>query len=337
MHRGAIVGLGNVALKGHLPAWQRSSEFQIVAGLDSEVGQRELFSRALPEAVCANSFAELSEDLDFVDICTPPHTHFEIISDALERGWHVLCEKPLVLETSQLDRICQLAIEKERVVFTVHNWKFAPICRKIAHLVGSAAFGRIHHCDWQVLRNGPSITTDAGNWRLDPKKAGGGILVDHGWHAFYLVREWLGIEPCALRASLDNRKYSELKVEDTAIVNMKFSERGGFAPTARIFLTWASPVRRNLGTIEGSLARLTMEDDLLTLMHHDGRHESFRFESRLSNGSHHPDWFESVAEEFAGELNDVSRRGTNLRVARLCLRLIEQAKASSRVKQFLPV
>jgi predicted dehydrogenase len=336
MHRGAIVGLGNVALKGHLPGWQRSSGFQIVAGLDSEVGQRELFSRALPEAICANSFAALPQDLDFVDICTPPHTHFEMISDALERGWHVLCEKPLVLDTRQLDRFVSLPRERTRGLYRPQ----LEICPDLPQDCSS----RRKRCVWPdsslrlaSLAQRPLDHDGCRNWRLDPKRrvaASWSIMA--GMHSTWCGSGWESSHvPCGLH--LDNRKYSELKVEDTAIVNIKFSETGGFAPTARIFLTWASPVRRNLGTIEGSLARLTMEDDLLTLMHHDGRQESFRFESRLSNGSHHPDWFESVAGEFAGELNDVSRRGTNLRVARLCLRLIEQAQASSRVKQFLPV
>jgi hypothetical protein len=57
----------------------------------------------------------------------------------------------------------------------------------------------------------------------------------------------------------------------------------------------------------------------------------------LSSGSHHPDWFEFVTDEFAGELSDVSRRGTNLKVAQLCLRLVEQSKASNSTKEFLPV
>ena len=47
-------------------------------------------------------------------------------------------------------------------------------------------------------------------------------------------------------------------------------------------------------------------------------------------GSHHPDWFGCVAEEFAGELKGSPPPGSNLRVAQLCLRLVEQCKASSR-------
>jgi predicted dehydrogenase len=338
MYKGAIVGLGNVALNGHLPGWKNMPEvFRIVAGVDTEPERRGLFAEALPEAACKDSIADLPPDLDFVDICTPPHTHFEMVRGALERGWNVLCEKPLVLATWQLDRIRTLARQASRVVFTVHNWKFAPLCRRISELLRGGVLGRVCHCDWQVLRNGPSITTDPDNWRLDALRAGGGILVDHGWHAFYLVLEWMGMRPCALQATLENRRYTDLKVEDTAVVRMRFAKDSDRSPTASIFLTWASPRRCILGTIQGSLARLTIEDDLLSLVQNDGHVERFQFDAGLSSGSHHPDWFEFVADEFAGELDDASRRGANLKVAQLCVRLVEQSKASHRAKECLPV
>jgi predicted dehydrogenase len=337
MYKGAIIGLGNVALNGHVPGWKGNSEFRIVAGVDPHSERRNLFSREMPEAFCSDTLAQLPEDLDFVDICSPPHTHFHMIMEALERGWNVLCEKPLVLATWQLNQILALAKKRERLVFTVHNWKFAPICRKITELISSGALGQIHHCDWQVLRTGPSITTEAGNWRLDPDKAGGGILVDHGWHAFYLVIDWMGADPSSVQASLENRRHLDLAVEDTAVVTIRFNSINKHGGTANILLTWASPQRRNWGTIQGTLARLTIEDDWLKLVRNDGSEERFHFETELSSGSHHADWFRCVVEEFAGELKGSSRPGSNLRVAQLCLRLVEQCKASSRMQEYLPL
>jgi len=337
MYKGAIIGLGNVALNGHVPGWKGTLEFQIVAGVDSDSERRTLFSRALPEAFCTDTLAHLPEDLDFIDICTPPHTHFRMVMEALERGWNVLCEKPLVLESWQLDQIVGLAKEKERLVFTVHNWKFAPICRKITELISSGGLGQVRRCDWQVFRTGPSVTTDVRNWRLDPDKAGGGILVDHGWHAFYLVLDWMGANPSSVQASLENRRHLDLAVEDTAVVTIRFDSINRHGGTANIFLTWASPQRRNSGTIEGTLARLTIEDHWLKLARNDGGEERFHFETELSSGSHHSDWFTCVAEEFAGELKGLSRPGSNLRVAQLCVRLVEQSKASSRLQASLPV
>jgi predicted dehydrogenase len=337
MYKGAIIGLGNVALSGHLPGWQNSSEFRIVAGVDPAPHRGDLLVKTLPEAARSASIADLPQDLDFVDICTPPYTHFQIAVSALERGWNVLCEKPLVLSGEQFDQIRELAMEKERVLFTVHNWKFAPICRKIVEILRGGALGDIHHCAWHVLRNGPATTTDPENWRLDPRKAGGGILIDHGWHAFYLVQEWFGLRPIAVQASLEKRQYAELEVEDTAVVTVQFESANGHSSMADIFLTWASPLRRNWGVIEGSLGQLSIEDDSLRLQRKGGSEEKFQFSSGLSKSSHHPDWFEYVVREFGGELKDVSCRGANLRVSQLCLRLVERSKAAGQARGFLPV
>ncbi|HEY5814225.1 MAG TPA: Gfo/Idh/MocA family oxidoreductase, partial [Terrimicrobiaceae bacterium] len=315
----------------------KTSQFRIVAGVDTKASQRDLFASTMPEAATLESISDLPQDLDFVDICTPPHTHFELITYALQHDWNVLCEKPLVVSSGQFEMIRELSIEKQRVVFTVHNWKFAPLCRQVAELLRSNMLGRLHHCSWNVFRNGPSITAEPGNWRLDPDKSGGGILVDHGWHAFYLVMDWFGLQPGAVQASLENRQFLELDVEDTAVINLQFQSVSGHGPSADIFLTWASSSRSNTGVLDGSLASLFIEDHRLRLVHKDGSEEEFQFDARLSTGSHHPDWFEFVAEEFAEELANVSSRGANLRLAHQCLRLIEQSKAASRTKEFLPV
>ena len=220
---------------------------------------------------------------------------------------------------------------------TVHNWKFAPICRKIGDILRSGALGDIHYCAWNVLRGGPSKTTEPENWRLNPRMAGGGILVDHGWHAFYLVLEWLGLQPVGLQASLENRRYTDWEVEDTATVRIQFESTNGHSPIADIFLTWTSNLRRNWGVIEGSLARLRIDDDVLRLDYNDESEKTFKFDSKLSMNSHHADWFEAVVREFGGELRNLAHRGANLRMAQQCLDLIERSKAASRKQNFFPV
>ena len=156
-----------------------------------------------------------------------------------------------MLASSELDQIRELANERERLVFTVHNWKFAPICRKITELISSGELGEIHHCDWQVLRTGPSITTDGRNWRLIPTKRGG-ILVDHGWHAFYLVIDWMGADPSSVQASLENRRHLELAVEDTAVVTIRFDRVNSTAGSANIFSDLGVAAATQLGNDPGN-------------------------------------------------------------------------------------
>src|SRR5438093_11916575 len=105
MLRGAIIGLGNVAVAVHVPALARGDDVEIVAVTDTDPARRQVAGAALPAARWYDSADELltRERLDFVDICTPPASHGPLTCRALERGFHVLCEKPLVVSRDELD------------------------------------------------------------------------------------------------------------------------------------------------------------------------------------------------------------------------------------------
>src|SRR5262245_43760997 len=98
MLRGAIIGLGNVALHGHLPGWLSRADIVIVAVTCTEPARRATWTERVPAARWYDSPEQLmgGNSLDFVDICTPPSSHATLIRQALARRLHVLCEKPLV-------------------------------------------------------------------------------------------------------------------------------------------------------------------------------------------------------------------------------------------------
>ena len=294
MVRGAIVGLGNVALDGHLTGWAASAGVEIVAVTYRERARRDEAAARLPAARWFDDADALlaAPGLDFVDICTPPSSHAPLIERALTRGLHVLCEKPLVRSPGELTRVSRLAAEKRRVLHTVHNWHHAPIVRRTAELVRDGAVGRVTHVSWHTLRARPAATRDgqSTNWRLDPSVSGGGILTDHGWHVFYVVQRWIGARPVAIRARLEKRKHAALAVEDTATVELTFPEA-----SAEILLTWAADERRNWAQVRGSEGTLELQDDTLVLTR-GTRTERWPCPPALSKGSTHPDWFAAVAQ-----------------------------------------
>lgn len=335
MLKGAMIGFGNIAVNGHLPAWNSSKDFQITAVCDPVSERKKDCEQYLPQAKFYQNVSELleKETLDFVDICTPPFKHCEMIQLALRKNLHIICEKPLVLNESEMSLLESKMKESKSLVFTVHNWNYAPLCRKVTELVRKKSVGNIRHCAWFVLRNGPAQTKEEGNWRVDPAKAGGGILIDHGWHAFYLALNWLEKEPKNVSATLENRQYEDLPVEDTAKIKIEF-ENNTSPLTAEIFLTWASRLRRNWGVLEGEEGTIQIEDNSVRLLKKDASSQNAAefctFDRPLSEGSHHPDWFQFVTEEFLNELNQPAARGKNLKVAKFCLKLIERSKESHR-------
>src|SRR5262249_58763598 len=131
MRRGAPIGLGNVALHGHLPGWRRRRDVEIVGGTDARPEQRAVLVAHAPGTRWYPTVVELLSEaaLDFVDICTPPSSHAALISSALERGLHVLCEKPLVGARDDLASLTRLAERTRRGLYTGHNWHPAPTPR----------------------------------------------------------------------------------------------------------------------------------------------------------------------------------------------------------------
>jgi predicted dehydrogenase len=330
MLRGGIIGLGNVAVHGHVPGWRERDDVEIVAVFDSRPERRAAAAEALPAARWHDSADALLDEagLDFVDICTPPSSHAALIQGALRRGLHVLCEKPLVHSTAELEALTSLAEKSGRVLHTVHNWHHAPMVRRTSELIREGAVGTVRRVTWHTRRTRPAAAADGSpdNWRLDPAVAGGGVLTDHGWHVFYVVASWIGAEPLAVSAQLERRRHVALAVEDTASVQLTFP-----GAIADVVLTWAADVRENWAEVEGSRGRLELRDDTLVWHGADGGEVTrFSCPPRLSDGSHHPDWFHAVADEFVAEIRRERPRRDNLAEAALCVALESAARESSR-------
>jgi predicted dehydrogenase len=323
VRRGAIIGFGNVAVHGHLPAWRSEADFRIVAVTDPDPDRRALAVQLIPEVRAYATVDELfrHEQLEFVDIASPPACHTAAILAAAAAGAHVLCEKPL--NTSLQDyRAVRAAVQGAGVVLhTVHNWKYSEAFRTVRELLAHGRIGGAHSIFFDTARNGYAAST--GDWRVSPALAGGGILVDHGWHAFYLLLALANERPCRIRARLERRRYVDAGVEDTAACAIVFPSLH-----AEIRLTWAAAERSTRWRFVGADGQLCVDDDEL-ILEAKGTHESRRLATALSTGSHHPEWFAGVVESFRHELNDPAARGTNRAEAEWCLLMLTRAYASN--------
>ena len=325
MLRGAFIGFGNVAAKGHMPGWRARDDARIVAATDASATRREAFLAACPQGRWHETIDDLlsGEELDFVDICAPPGSHAALIERALGAGLHVLSEKPLVTRVEDAKRVAAAAARARRVVHTVHNWLQAPISRKISALIDEGAIGALRSVRWRTLRTQPAIAVSADgvtNWRVDPGQAGGGVLFDHGWHALYCVTRWAGA-PSGVTARLETRRFHKQPLEDTASVDLDTT-----AGVSRIFLTWAADERSNAIEIDGDQGEIRVVGDAVILKTNFCERR-WSCPPALSEGSHHPDWFGGVAADFLSAATGEAKG--NLDEAILCARLIDAAQRSS--------
>jgi predicted dehydrogenase len=322
--KGAFIGFGNVAAKGHMPGWRARNDVRIVAATDAAPSRRQAFLAACPGGRWHATFDDLlsGERLDFLDICAPPGAHAALIERALHAGLHVLSEKPLVTRIEDAKRLAGAAARAGRTLHTVHNWLHAPVCRRISALVDEGAIGVVRSVRWRTLRTEPAIAVSAEgvtNWRVDAEQAGGGILTDHGWHALYCVTCWAGV-PDGVAARLETRRFHDQPLEDTA--DLALDTASG---VSRIFLTWAADERSNAIEIEGEEGEIRVIGEAVVLKTKAGER---RWTSpSLSEGSHHPDWFGGVAADFVAAATGAAK--SNLDEAVLCARLIDAAQRSS--------
>lgn len=325
--RGAIIGLGNVAVHGHLPGWLSRRDVELVAAADSRPERRREWDAWRPGAAWHHSASALlaQTELDFVDICTPPSSHASLIRDALERGLHVLCEKPLVGSLDDLQAVTELSRDAGRVLHSVHNWHHAPIVQRTSELIADGAIGRVTRAVWQTLRTSPAaVAAGDDNWRLNPRIAGGGILNDHGWHVCYILLSWIAGAPISLSAVLETRRHTAWPVEDTASLRLHFADA-----TADVLLTWAADERRNWAELTGTIGSIELRDHEVILTRPTGE-QRWSFASGLSGGSQHPEWFHPVAEQFLAAVEGRGAENRNLDEASFCVAVEALARESNR-------
>lgn len=332
MLRGAISGFGEVAAQAHLAGWLTRQDVTIVA-IHDPIAARRHAAINLVRNVRVYDDLELmlaGEALDFLDIASPPAFHAAGARMALEMGVNVLVEKPLCLAVDEFAQLSALAAHASLVLMCVHNWKHSPVYRRAQELITAGGLGVPQYVSLVRMRAAPagaggSPGLGGERWRLD-SKTGGGILIDHGWHVFYLA-QWLmnGAVPRAISAHLGFDRGSQ--VDDLADLRIEFL--GG--RLAHSHLTWRAPARRTLATVYGDEALIAIEGNHLTLTDRTGRMSDYSM-SDLPEDSYHSSWFAGIAADFARAMNEGASGPTqleNLAEANAAVALIKAARESA--------
>ncbi len=185
--RAAVIGAGFVG-KAHIEALRRLA-IPIQGVLGSSFARTQESCHSLGIARAYRSMEELASDrsVDVVHVCTPNHLHFPETEAALRAGKHVMCEKPLAMNTQETAALVQLAQKQKRVGAVTYNLRYYPLCQEAHALLQQGAIGepRIAHGtylqDWLFY-------PDDWNWRLDPELGGAmRAVADIGTHWMDLV------------------------------------------------------------------------------------------------------------------------------------------------------
>lgn len=252
-----MVGGGQGAFIGavHRMAARLDDHYDLVAGALSSTPEKSRASGltlGLDAERCYGSFEEMAEreaarpdGIKAVSIVTPNHVHFAAAKAFLERGIHVICDKPL---TSNLDDALKLkdVADKAKALFILtHNYTGYPMVRHARELVQTGELGDIrlvqmeYPQDWLAE---PVEQTGAKQavWRTDPAQSGvGGSTGDIGTHAYNLGSFISGLELDELAADVHTFVEGR-RLDDNAHVMLRFKAKGAEMPAKG--LLWCSQV-----------------------------------------------------------------------------------------------
>lgn len=224
MIRVAIVGTGNISpqhIKGYLEFPERC---EIVALVDiyPEKAEDKKAKFGLKNADVYDDYRKIldRDDIDLVDVCTPPYVHAEITIDALNAGKHVLVEKPMAASLEECDLMIEAAIKNDKYLSVIAQNRFTDPFMKLKQVVDSGLAGDIVHAQVDSFWWRGHSYYDLW-WRGTWEKEGGGCTLNHAIHHIDMLI-WLMGMPEEVSALMSNVAHDNAEVEDISVAVLKY-------------------------------------------------------------------------------------------------------------------
>jgi predicted dehydrogenase len=249
-----IVGLGKMGLS-HLAIARMHPDMEVAAVCDSNSYVTDVLTKYTGQLTYTR-FDEMlrTARLDAVMVATPSRLHAQQVEAAVERGLHVFCEKPFVLNTAEGVRITDSAERKQLVTQVGYHYRFVAAFQEAARIAASGVLGRIHHV--RVEAYGPVVLRSKGStWRA-ARQEGGGALYDYACHAIDLVN-FVAEAPDNVTGVVLNRVFSR-DVEDEVYCSLHFAN----GATGQLAVNWSDESFRKMSTtisVWGSNGRLVAD------------------------------------------------------------------------------
>ncbi|HEX5422236.1 MAG TPA: Gfo/Idh/MocA family oxidoreductase, partial [Candidatus Acidoferrales bacterium] len=180
--KAAVIGAGFVG-RAHIEALRRLG-IEVAGLLGSSPQRAREQAQALGISRAYASLDELVADSSVaaVHVCTPNHLHYAESEAALKAGKHVICEKPLAMNSRETAQLVDLAQKQKRAAAVTHNLRYYPMCQEARALVQRGTIGEPRMVHGSYLQDWLLYPSDW-NWRLDPALSGSmRTVADIGTH-----------------------------------------------------------------------------------------------------------------------------------------------------------
>ena len=219
--RVAVVGVGGIGRREHIPAYLHNKDVDLVALVDADETKVKQTAKKFGVKKYFSSIDELfqNQDLEAISICTPPNTHAEIALKALTNDVHVLCEKPMATTTDDAKKMFEASREKEKILMVGFNLRFQPNYKRATSLILRGRLGHVYFVECNLLSPNPLLGWSKSPWFFRPE-SGGGVLIDKGPHVFDLINYIFSDFPCAVSAL--SSTYFDSPVEDSCVCVLEY-------------------------------------------------------------------------------------------------------------------
>lgn len=264
----------------------------------------------------AEAEAARADGIDFVSIVTPNVSHYEIARCFLERGIHVLCDKPVSMNVAQAQELRDLAQARDLLFGVTYGYTGYPVIRQAREMIHQGAIGEILHVrvchpeDWVIESVGAEPAAEL-PWRFRPEMVGEALCTgDLGTHAEQLLVQFTGLRIRRVLAMLDRYpNWLPLETNTTVLLDLGDGVSGELWASQIAIGKVCSPEIYVMGT-EGALEwhheqpdtlRYTKRNGATTLLR-AGRDYMLPESNRLTRVSagHHEGFYEAFGNIYRG-------------------------------------
>jgi len=304
-------------------------EIPVLCSLDEDRGRRVAATHNIPEYTQDFDSLLARDDIDVIDICTPPHNHFDLTKRALEAGKHVICEKPLFGSLKDVDAMAKVLQAIGKQLMPIFQYRYGTGLQKLKYLqsldLTGAPYMTTIETHWWRGADYYEVPW-RGKWATE---LGGGLL-GHAIHAHDMLNYVHG--PCAEVFAYGATLNNPIDVEDTMALAVKM-QNGSLAALSMTLGSREEISRlrfafRNL-TAESIRAPYTMGKDPWTFVAGDAAHQSL-IDDALADYQPREDGYTRQFELFHAALINGTAPPVTLQDARNSLELVTAAYYSDR-------
>lgn len=230
-----MIGTGGIA---HVHGRQllELEEVEIIALCDTSSTNREKFADkfGLSGVRHYDDYQEMlaESELDAVVICSPHTLHFQQATDSLNKGLHVLIEKPMTCSSEEAELLLATAEKAGKLMQVSYQRHFQPEFLYIREAIANGEIGKLTSITASLYQEWKQFTT--GLWRQVPELSGGGMLMDSGSHIIDVLLWTTGLTPAEVKPNLHLQgapveidSFTSIRFEEGAVAGLNII---GFAP-----------------------------------------------------------------------------------------------------------